>query len=77
MNNPRTDNPSVKADSPPIEVDGAGPSMRALISGLQGRESELWDFIEHAAVALQWVGEDGTILWANEAELRLLGYSRG
>jgi len=77
MNNPRTDNPSVKADSPPIEVDGAGPSMRALTSGLQGRESELWDFIEHAAVALQWVGEDGTILWANEAELRLLGYSRG
>lgn len=37
---------------------------------------ELLDFIEKLAVPLHWVGEDGTILWANEAELRFLGYSR-
>jgi len=32
--------------------------------------------VENAAVALHWVAEDGTILWANDAELKLLGYSR-
>ena len=43
---------------------------------LQQRDRELRDFIEHAAVAMHWVTEDGTILWANEAELKLLGYNR-
>jgi PAS domain S-box-containing protein len=41
-----------------------------------GREKELRDFIENVAVPLHWVGENGTILWANNAELCLLGYSR-
>ncbi|HJQ39278.1 MAG TPA: ATP-binding protein [Thermoanaerobaculia bacterium] len=40
-------------------------------------EHELQDFIENAAVGLHWVGPEGTILWANHAELRLLGYSAG
>jgi hypothetical protein len=35
----------------------------------------LWDFLENAGVAFHWVSEDGTILWANNAELELLGYS--
>jgi hypothetical protein len=52
--------------------NGSGFPERPLPIG----ENELWDFIEHAAVALRWMGEDGTILWANKAELRLLGYSR-
>jgi PAS domain S-box-containing protein len=42
---------------------------------LQQREQELTDFLENAAVALHRVAEDGTILWANRAELNLLGYS--
>jgi PAS domain S-box-containing protein len=37
---------------------------------------ELNRFLENAAVALHWVACDGTILWANAAELKLLGYSR-
>jgi PAS domain S-box-containing protein len=37
---------------------------------------KLSDFIENVGVPLHWVGEDGTILWANDAELRFLGYSR-
>jgi PAS domain S-box-containing protein len=44
------------------------------ITGQKGRE--LSDFIENAAAALNWVADDGTILWANDAELKLLGYSR-
>jgi len=43
---------------------------------LRRRERELADFIENAAVGLHWVGADGTILWANQAELDLLGYAR-
>jgi PAS domain S-box-containing protein len=37
-------------------------------------EEELRDFVEGASVGLHWVGPDGTILWANQAELDLLGY---
>src|SRR5437868_3393464 len=40
-------------------------------------EQELADFMENAPVALHWIGADGAILWANAAELRLLGYARG
>ena len=38
-------------------------------------ESEA-DFFENAAVPLHWVGPDGVILRANQAELDLLGYAR-
>jgi PAS domain S-box-containing protein len=38
-------------------------------------ESNLRDFIENASVGLHWVGPDGTILWANQTEFDLLGYS--
>jgi PAS domain S-box-containing protein len=43
---------------------------------LRQREEELTDFIENSVVGLHWVGPDGTILWANKAELELLGYTR-
>lgn len=39
-------------------------------------ESELVDFIENAVVPLHWVAADGTIVWANQAELDLLGYTK-
>jgi PAS domain S-box-containing protein len=45
-------------------------------AALRAREEELTDFIENSVVGLHWVGPDGTILWANRAELELLGYSR-
>ncbi len=41
---------------------------------LRRREKELADFLENAAEGLHRVGRDGTILWANGAELELLGY---
>jgi PAS domain S-box-containing protein len=43
---------------------------------LRRKEAELSDFLENANVGLHWVGRDGTILWANKAELELLGYCR-
>jgi PAS domain S-box-containing protein len=43
---------------------------------LARKQQELEDFVENATVGLHWVGPDGTILWANRAELELLGYAR-
>ncbi|MCW3054070.1 MAG: sensor protein [Chthonomonadales bacterium] len=37
-------------------------------------ERDLKDFLENALEGLHKVGPDGTILWANQAELELLGY---
>ena len=39
-------------------------------------EANLRDFVENATVGLHWVGPDGIILWANQTELNLLGYTR-
>jgi PAS domain S-box-containing protein len=38
-------------------------------------ERHLKDFLENAVEGLHWVGPDGIIIWANRAELELLGYS--
>ena len=39
------------------------------------RQKELSDFIENALEGLHQVGPDGKILWANPAQLKLLGYA--
>ncbi|MEA2599598.1 MAG: hypothetical protein QOF89_590 [Acidobacteriota bacterium] len=41
---------------------------------LRRRERELADFLENAVEGLHQVGADGTILWANRAELDMMGY---
>ena len=41
---------------------------------LRDRVAQLSDFIEHGTVPLHWVNADGIIIWANQAELDLLGY---
>ena len=43
---------------------------------LRRSERELADFFDNASVGLHWVGQDGTILRVNRAELSMLGYSR-
>ena len=43
---------------------------------LRQSERELADFFENASVGLHWVGPDGTILRVNQAELKMLGYTR-
>ena len=42
---------------------------------LRRREKEFADFVENAAEGLHRVAGDGTILWANRAELQMLGYT--
>ncbi|HET7435316.1 MAG TPA: ATP-binding protein [Thermoanaerobaculia bacterium] len=39
-------------------------------------EELLRDFVDNATIGLHWVLADGTIEWANDAELKLLGYTR-
>ena len=41
---------------------------------IHSSEVELRDFVENASVGLHRVSSDGTILWANQTELDLLGY---
>jgi PAS domain S-box-containing protein len=48
------------------ETTGMEPSIQT---------AELWDFLENAGIAFHWVAEDGKILWANAAELEMMGYS--
>jgi len=42
---------------------------------LRRNAEELSEFFENASEAIHWVSADGTILRANQAELRMLGYS--
>lgn len=42
---------------------------------LPDSDHELREFLEHATVGFLWVGPDGHILWANQAELDLVGCS--
>jgi len=41
---------------------------------LNRHREQLRDFLENAVLGLHWVGPDGTILWANRAEMEMLGY---
>lgn len=45
-------------------------------AALRRSEQDLADFFDNASVGLHWVGPDGIILRANQAELDFLGYSR-
>ena len=42
---------------------------------LRDSERELTEFFKNATEAIHWMKQDGTILRANEAELRMTGYS--
>jgi len=52
------------------EVERRARAEAALVQ----RERELADFVENAAEGLHRIAGDGTIVWANSAELGLLGY---
>jgi PAS domain S-box-containing protein len=43
---------------------------------LRQRERDLTDFLENALVGIHSVDRNGTIVWANRAELELYGYAR-
>ncbi|MGN6162922.1 MAG: PAS domain-containing sensor histidine kinase [Flavisolibacter sp.] len=43
---------------------------------LQSKQNELEDYIENATIGLHWVDGNGIIVWANKAEMDMLGYTR-
>ncbi len=49
--------------------------LRAQREAARKSEEQLRDFVENATIGLHRVGPDGTILWANRAELEMLGYT--
>jgi PAS domain S-box-containing protein len=51
--------------------------QKALEAELRASEEELRDFLDNAVDGLHWVDAEGRILWANQAELDLLGVERG
>ncbi|MDQ6893033.1 MAG: ATP-binding protein [Acidobacteriota bacterium] len=59
-----------RASSLEVEIG----SRNAAEAATRTREQELADFLESAAEGIHKVGPDGRILWANRAELDLLGY---
>jgi len=40
------------------------------------RLEDLTDFIENAPMAMHWINGSGIIIWANQAELDMLGYTK-
>lgn len=54
------------------EVQERQASQRALAR----QERDLAEFLDNAIVCMHMIGPDGTILWANKAELDMLGYTR-
>ena len=42
---------------------------------LSRKQVELQDYVENAAIGLHWINSRGIIIWANKAELAMLGYS--
>ncbi|SKB44472.1 PAS domain S-box-containing protein [Parapedobacter luteus] len=45
-------------------------------AALKLRNDELADFFENASIPLHWVDGEGIIIWANQAELDVLGYTK-
>jgi PAS domain S-box-containing protein len=43
---------------------------------LQWKTRELQDYVDNAAIGLHWVDGNGIIIWANKAELEMLGYTK-
>lgn len=61
--------------APIVDKEGA---VRGMVNSYQQMpwKEELQDYVENAAIALHWVDANGIILWANQAELDLLGYEK-
>lgn len=57
-----------------VAIASLQAELRASESAVQRGEGEFRDFVENATIGLNWLGADGTILWANQTELDMLGF---
>src|SRR6185437_15996713 len=67
---------SAAVSAPSRALQGQMEFLQEELEVARRRLAEVEDFLEHAAEGLHMVGPDGTILWANQAELAMLGYAR-
>jgi PAS domain S-box-containing protein len=51
-------------------------ALKEELALLRLRVADLNDFIEQGAMPLHWVDRNGIIIWANRAELEMMGYTR-
>jgi PAS domain S-box-containing protein len=51
-------------------------ALHASEAEVRRHAAQLGAFLETAAIGLHRIGPDGTILWVNDAELKMLGYDR-
>ena len=74
----KTERPGQNGASAHTTVANGAPddAMSRELQALRRSEAVLRDFVETSTIGLHWVGADGKILWANQAELDLLGYRR-
>ena len=52
------------------------PEQESIEIALEVSQQGISDFIENAQIGMHWVDIEGIIVWANQAELDLLGYDR-
>jgi PAS domain S-box-containing protein len=72
------DTPKSSGTDDPVEtLRAALRRSREREEQLLQSEGQLRDFLENANIGLHRVGPDGTILWANRADMDLLGYAEG
>ena len=62
----------MSTQSSPSHINAQDPSAGLIDCYLT--HDELADFLDNASVGLHCVGSDGRILWANTAEMKLLGF---
>jgi PAS domain S-box-containing protein len=58
------------------ELQQRAGALQREVAARQHAEEELADFLENAVIGMHRVGPNGAILWANRAEMQMLGYSR-
>jgi PAS domain S-box-containing protein len=58
-----------------VKSNEISATLLAEQAALQLSTEKLRDYFETATIGLHWVGPDGTILWANKAEMEMLGYT--
>lgn len=65
----------VNGDEPSSAVILYGDMLKDDESSNRARDAELIDFFQNAPIAMHWLNGDGTVLWANQTELNVLGYT--